>query len=93
MFDISIYIVNKYDNSLDLLYKCKFVFWQKEKKRIGECTGKLTLPWYDNFGKKGLCIGMALLHSKKKERKRKREKESKKENANSRLIGKRSTRT
>ena len=44
--------INKYDDSLDCLYKCKFVFWQKEKKRIGEYTGNLTFLFCDNFGKK-----------------------------------------
>ena len=34
-------------------------FDKKKKKRICEYTAKLTFLWNGNFGKKGLCIGMA----------------------------------
>ena len=39
----------------------KKVFLIKRKLRVGEYPAKLTFLWYDNFGKKGLVIGMAWL--------------------------------
>ena len=38
--------VNNNEDRLDHLYKCKFIFWQKEKKKIGQYTAKLTFLWF-----------------------------------------------
>ena len=45
--------VNSNDDSLARLYQCKFVFWQKEREKIGKYTAKLTFLWYDIVVKKG----------------------------------------
>ena len=45
-------LVNKNDDSLDRLYKCKFVFDKKKKFRISQYTAKLTFLWYDILVKK-----------------------------------------
>ena len=39
--------VNNSKGSLAHLYKLKFVFWQKEKRNIGEFMAKLTVLWFD----------------------------------------------
>ena len=46
--------INK--GSLAPLYKCKFVYWQKEKRKIGKFTAKLTV-----IKSQHLCKGMAWL--------------------------------
>ena len=38
---------NANKGSLAHLYKCKFVYSQKEKMKIGKFTVKLTVLWYD----------------------------------------------
>ena len=49
--DVWIKYVNNDDDSLARLYKCKFVFLEKRKKKIGKYTAKLIILWYDNFSK------------------------------------------